>query len=143
MEYRYAGFWIRVLASLIDTVFALIITIPLLYIFFGEEYFQQNPAALQTTGIDAVINYVIVPTIIILFWLYRSATPGKMLLHLKIIRTDGNPQLTVGQSIGRYLAYFLSGLPLMLGFIWVAFDARKQGWHDKLAGTLVVYDEGK
>jgi uncharacterized RDD family membrane protein YckC len=51
-------------------------------------------------------------------------------------RTGGRP--STGQLIGRYFAYYVSILPLMLGFIWVAFDARKQGWHDKLANTVVV-----
>jgi len=45
---------------------------------------------------------------------------------------------SLGQAIGRYLAYFVSALVLGLGFIWIAFDTRKQGWHDKLAGTVVV-----
>ena len=51
-------------------------------------------------------------------------------------KTGGKP--STGQFIGRYLCYYLSSLLLGLGFIWVAFDSRKQGWHDKLAGTLVV-----
>ena len=46
--------------------------------------------------------------------------------------------LTWGQSVGRYLGYFLATLPLGLGLIWVAFDKKKQGWHDKLAHTVVV-----
>ena len=48
----------------------------------------------------------------------------------------GGP-LSVGQSIGRYFGYYVSTIPLLLGLIWVAFDSRKQGWHDKLAGTVV------
>jgi uncharacterized RDD family membrane protein YckC len=51
-------------------------------------------------------------------------------------KTGGKP--STGQLIGRYLAYYVSIFPLMLGLIWVGIDARKQGWHDKLAGTLVV-----
>ena len=51
-------------------------------------------------------------------------------------RTGNRP--SNGQLVGRYLAYYLSMLPLFAGFFWVAFDPRKQGWHDKLANTLVV-----
>ncbi len=40
--------------------------------------------------------------------------------------------------MGRYLGYFASTIPLCLGFLWIAFDKRKQGWHDKLAGTVVI-----
>jgi uncharacterized RDD family membrane protein YckC len=49
----------------------------------------------------------------------------------------GNP-LTTGQAIGRYFGYFVSAIPFGLGLIWVAFDSKKQGWHDKMAGTVVV-----
>jgi uncharacterized RDD family membrane protein YckC len=51
-------------------------------------------------------------------------------------KTLGKP--SNGQFIGRYLCYYVSSLLLGLGFIWVGFDSRKQGWHDKLAGTVVI-----
>jgi len=51
-------------------------------------------------------------------------------------RTGG--PLSVSQAILRYLGYFVSTIPLCLGLLWVGFDARKQGWHDKIAGTVVV-----
>jgi uncharacterized RDD family membrane protein YckC len=51
-------------------------------------------------------------------------------------RTGEKP--TTAQFIGRYLAYYISILPLFLGLIWVGIDKRKQGWHDKLAGTVVL-----
>jgi len=47
------------------------------------------------------------------------------------------------QLVGRYFAYLVSTLPLCLGLLWIAVDKRKQGWHDKLAGTVVVYDEDR
>ena len=147
-EYEYAGFWVRLLASIIDSVCILAVAVPLLYMVYGQAYFADTIAATFSTSTDSagtfrgpadvLINYVLPAVAIVVFWIYRSATPGKMMLGLKIIRTDGGEKLTAGQSIGRYLAYYLSMIPLFLGFIWVAFDARKQGWHDKLAGTLVV-----
>ena len=75
---------------------------------------------------------------VILFWIYRQATPGKMAIGAKIVdaKTGGKP--STGQLIGRYLAYYVSIIPLFLGIIWVGIDARKQGFHDKLAGTLVI-----
>ena len=51
---------------------------------------------------------------------------------------DTGQALSKPQALGRYLAYYLAILPLMLGIVWVAFDRRKQGWHDKLAGTVVL-----
>ena len=75
---------------------------------------------------------------VIVFWIYRQATPGKMAIGARIVdaKTLGKP--STGQLIGRYLAYYVSIIPLMLGIIWVGIDARKQGFHDKLAGTLVI-----
>jgi uncharacterized RDD family membrane protein YckC len=75
---------------------------------------------------------------VVVFWLYRQATPGKMALSMRVVDAETGNTLTLGQSIGRYLGYFVSIIPFGLGLIWVAFDPRKQGWHDKLAGTVVI-----
>jgi uncharacterized RDD family membrane protein YckC len=61
-----------------------------------------------------------------------------MVFKARIVDAESGGPLTTGQSIGRYLGYYVSLLGLGLGFVWVAFDARKQGWHDKLAGTVVI-----
>ena len=74
----------------------------------------------------------------VLFWKYRAATPGKMMLKLKIVNASDFGAMSTGQAFGRYFAYIPAALVLCIGFLWVAFDARKQGWHDKLAGTVVI-----
>ncbi len=61
-----------------------------------------------------------------------------MLLSLRVVDATTGNTLSVGQSLGRYLGYYVSTIPLLIGLIWVAFDSKKQGWHDKLAGTVVV-----
>ncbi|HEY1092119.1 MAG TPA: RDD family protein [Burkholderiaceae bacterium] len=76
----------------------------------------------------------------IAFWLARQATPGKIVVAARVVDAKTLGPLKSGQAIIRYLGYFVSGIPLFLGFLWVAFDPRKQGWHDKLAGTLVLHD---
>jgi uncharacterized RDD family membrane protein YckC len=76
------------------------------------------------------------------FWAWRGQTPGMMLLGLRIARdADGTPP-GLGRSILRYIGFFISALVLFIGFIWIAFDRRKQGWHDKIAGTVVVRRSG-
>ena len=75
---------------------------------------------------------------VIAFWLYKQATPGKMLVHARVVDAKTGNTLSTSQSVIRYLGYFVSAIPLCLGLIWVAFDPRKQGWHDKLAGTVVI-----
>ncbi len=135
---EYVGFWSRIGASIVDTILMLAITYPLLYALYGVEYFNfNNQTMLAGTG-DFILSYVFPFVAVITFWIYKSATPGKMAIKAKIVnaRTGGKP--SAGQLIGRYFAYFLSTLPLGLGFLWVAWDKRKQGWHDKLAGTIVV-----
>jgi uncharacterized RDD family membrane protein YckC len=69
-------------------------------------------------------------------------TPGKMLLGLQVVSADGAP-ISFGTAFLRTVGYFISSLlfTFPLGFIWAAFDKRKQGWHDKIAGTVVIIRE--
>lgn len=135
---HYAGFWIRVVASLIDTVLVLIITFPLVYAVYGKDYFDPEATGLVTGPADFLITWVLPAVAVILFWLSRQATPGKMALSLRIVDADSGGALSMRQCVVRYLGYFVSSIPLCLGLIWVAFDRRKQGWHDKLAHTVVI-----
>ena len=132
----YAGFWIRVWASVIDTVLLGFITIPILLSIYGTEYFESE-SVIQGTA-DFLLSFVFPAIAVIVFWIYKSATPGKMAVSAKIVNATTGENPSTAQCIGRYFAYFISALPLGLGMIWVAFDKRKQGWHDKLAGTVVV-----
>lgn len=138
-EMEYAGFWIRVGASLIDTILLAAIIIPVLLAIYGSDYLATTDIVIQGAW-DVIINYIFPAIAVIAFWIYRSATPGKMLMDIKIVDAKTGNKPSVGQFIGRYFAYYLSSLPLLLGFFWVAFDKRKQGWHDKLAGTVVIKD---
>ncbi len=136
IEPEYVGFWARVGAALVDTVLIVVITLPILTKIYGSGYFFsdkfiQGPA-------DFLIGWVFPAVAIILFWMYRQATPGKMAVSAKIVDAATGQAPTTRQWIIRYLGYYVSTLPLFLGLIWVAFDARKQGWHDKMAGTLVI-----
>lgn len=135
-DMTYAGFWIRTAAAIIDSILAMIVLVPLLTGIYGSGYWLNPPPTLSFWHF--LLNYVLPAVAIVTFWIYRSATPGKMLLKLSIIdaKTGGKP--STGQLIGRYLGYYVSMLPLMLGIIWVGLDKRKQGFHDKLAGTVVI-----
>jgi uncharacterized RDD family membrane protein YckC len=135
-DLEYVGFWPRVGAALIDSLLVAIICVPLATWIYGWEYWTagtliQGPA-------DILINWVLPAVAIVLFWIYRQATPGKIVIGARIVDAETGAAPSTRQLIGRYLGYYVSMLPLMLGIIWVAFDPRKQGWHDKLAGTVVV-----
>ena len=138
---EYAGFWIRVVAALIDTLLFLIVTIPVLIAIYGWAYFDPFQTGFVAGPADVVINYVFPAVAVIVFWQLIQATPGKMAIKAKIVDAKTGEKPTTGQFIGRYLGYFVSILPLGLGLIWVGIDRRKQGWHDKLAGTVVVQDD--
>lgn len=135
-DLEYAGFWSRTGASLIDSVLVFICTVPLLMAVYGMSYWESD--ALIMGPADFLISWVLPAVGVVLLWIALSKTPGKMAIGATIVdsRTGGKP--TAGQFIIRYLGYFVAALPLGLGIIWVGFDPRKQGWHDKMAGTVVV-----
>ncbi len=137
LGFRPAGFWIRVLATIIDTVVVGIVITPLVLAVYGREYLHAT--TMVKGPADFLISYVLPAIATILLWVTLRGTPGKLLLGLRVIdaRTGGN--LDFLQATIRYLGYFVSIFALMLGFVWVAIDPRKQGFHDKIAGTLVVY----
>ncbi len=134
----YAGFWIRVGASLIDTVLVIGVTLPILAAVYGRAYFDLSGAAGPTGTADFLLSWVAPALAVVAFWLLKQATPGKMVLSMKVVDARTGGKLSVAQSVGRYLGYFVSTIPFGLGLVWVAFDPKKQGWHDKLAGTVVV-----
>jgi len=136
VELEYVGFWLRVGAAIIDTLLMMVIVAPLVTWIYGPAYWLSD--AFIRGPADFVLNWVVPAIAVILFWVYRQATPGKMAISARIVdaKTGGKP--STGQLIGRYLAYYVSIIPLFIGLIWVGIDKRKQGFHDMLAGTVVV-----
>lgn len=135
-ERACVGFWNRTAAALIDSALLLIIMLPVQQLLSGSELVTLAESPLGFW--DVMTGYVLPAIVILVFWKYRSATPGKMIMSAEIVDalTGGKP--STRQLALRYIGYYLATIPLLLGLVWVAFDARKQGWHDKLAGTLVV-----
>jgi uncharacterized RDD family membrane protein YckC len=159
-RYEYVGFWARVVASLIDTVLVCMLIAPLLTLVFGRGYWAplvaiaqggrdlpsmlaaldaaSGEAAVGGGPVDFVLTWVLPAVAIIAFWLARQATPGKMVIGARIVDAETGRPVTRRQAIIRYLGYYVSLFGGFLGFFWVGWDRRKQGWHDKLAGTVVV-----
>ena len=135
-DFKYVGFWKRTVAVLVDTFLIILVTLPILIWVYGIEYL--NNEHMEKGSFDFIINYVFPTIAVILLWKYYQATPGKMIFKATIVdaKTGGKP--TLKQWIIRYLGYFVSLLPLGLGYFWVAFDKKKQSFHDKLANTLVI-----
>lgn len=124
----YAGFWRRVGAYFIDS---LVVGIPLAIIFSAAGY-KDNDAGPGL--ISALIGFLY-------FTLFESskhqATPGKMALGIIVTDLNGH-RISYQKAVIRWLSKIISGLLLMIGYIMVAFTAKKQGLHDKIAGTLVI-----
>ena len=135
----YAGFWKRVIAYLID---AFIIAFPVTMI-FGTVI----PEVLKTENVEVTSVTVTMPQLIMLVasWVYFAglessvwqATVGKKMLGMQVTDTSGERIDFIKATI-RYLSKFLSSFFLMIGFIMVAFTAKKQGLHDFIAGTVVL-----
>lgn len=137
-QLEYVGFWARVGATIIDTILLLLVTVPLLISIYGWAYFDPDQTGMVAGPADFLISWVLPAIAVVLFWLFKQATPGKLAVSARVVDAKTGNSISVGQAIGRYVAYFVSVLPLGLGIFWVALDSRKQGWHDKLAGTVVV-----
>jgi uncharacterized RDD family membrane protein YckC len=141
---QFGGFWIRVVAYIIDAIVLTIATIPIALIFGISMMAGLDPTAVPddaTAGGNLLANLLSV----VLGWLYYAmmessamqATLGKKALGM-IVTDESGARISFARATGRYFAKILSALILLIGFIMVAFTERKQGLHDKLAGTLVV-----
>jgi uncharacterized RDD family membrane protein YckC len=124
-----AGFWIRVLAFIIDSV--------ILYVINLIVGVVLSPSTTGRTGIQTLLGIIYFTY----FWsassLWPGQTVGDKLLNLRVIKTDG-ADLSIVQAFIRYVGLVISFIVIFIGVIWVAFDPNKQGWADKIAGTYVV-----
>ncbi len=141
MTVRYVGFWARVLAFVVDSLLVAVIVSPVAYAIYGAAYFDFTDTRLVKGRADVLLQYVFPAIAVLLFWIYRSATPGKLILKAKIVDADTLEKPEPWQWVVRYLGYYVSMFTLFIGFAWVAFDMRKQGFHDKLGRTVVIYDD--
>ena len=133
----YAGFWARAAAFLIDWLIVVVILVPLLIVVFGMREISLDPAQHSW---DRLVPFVI-GAAVVGFWRYCGATPGKMALGLRIVDANTLLPASTPRLAVRFVAYLVSALPLYLGFLWIGIDRRKQGWHDKIARTIVINSE--
>ncbi|HMN26805.1 MAG TPA: RDD family protein [Caldilineaceae bacterium] len=140
---RFCAFFIDLLLINGALIIAAAVTALLLRYFNYNNLFArgEEPTELASlivrlvSAVTFLITYFVYP---VFFWVIAGQTPGKRLMGLRVIRTNGQ-RLTVGRAIGRAFGYWISALPLFLGFIWILFDGHRQGWHDKVADTYVIY----
>ena len=144
VQAAYAGFWIRVVGYIIDSIILFAIQFGI-GIFFGIAMAIGNPNALsqsQAPGTNAVLNVVglvIDFAYFFLLWTMSGASLGQRVLGLRVVDANTLQPIGPGQAALRWLGLVISFLVCFVGVIWVAFDGRKQGWMDKMAGTVVVH----
>ena len=145
----YAGFVSRLFAFVIDVI-VLVVAMTLItwLVTFAWNIVGVVPILGNRIGTDAADVVSVILSVVLtigvyigyplFFWTLTGQTPGKLLMGLRVVTTDGR-YLSLGQSVRRLIGYVIAALPLYLGFLWILVDDRRRGWHDKIAGTCVVY----
>ena len=147
----YVGFWARFLAQIVDSILISLVMIPLVRSLYTKGVFNVSQLmnspidfllTLSMAGpsgpLDLLVSYLLPAVVIVVFWTRLQATPGKMLVSARVVDATTMETISVGKAIARYLGYILCLMTFGLGFLWVGIDSRKQGLHDKIAGTLVI-----
>jgi uncharacterized RDD family membrane protein YckC len=142
-EVTVIGFNRRLLAAVYDGFLVAFLTFLLAFAIgfiglFIDMFRPTDPGRMETV---IVVSALVMSFLyFVVSWARSGQTVGKALTGIKVVRTDGYP-LGFGKAILRYIGYLISSLLLSLGFLWIGFDARRQGWHDKIAGTLVTLSD--
>jgi uncharacterized RDD family membrane protein YckC len=143
LQGHYAGFVSRLLAYAVDLAILVITIVVITWVI--NTTIELFPFTTTVELPDAIVLIVAGLTILlfvsgyyVFFWSLAGQTPGKLLLGIRIVRVDGR-RLSFRRSLLRFLGYIVSFLVFYLGFLWILMDNRRQGWHDKIADTCVVY----
>jgi uncharacterized RDD family membrane protein YckC len=142
-KWHYAGFWIRVVARLIDGIAVGIAQAFIALLFFGTFGAQFLPSVTRSAPSRLrmsfqLLSYAIAIAYETVLLRYQGATLGKMALGLKVVRSNGE-SLGWGVSVGRYFMYIVSGIILLIGYIMAGFDNEKRALHDRVCDTRVIY----
>jgi len=139
----YGGFWIRVVAAIVDGVLLRVVVAPI-HLMFGGLGMAGMMSGLPHAGLAILGGGITLILLIFGSWLYEAfmesssyqATLGKMIFGMKVTDLNGN-RISFERATGRHFAKWLSAMILFIGYMMVGFTERKQGLHDLLAGTLV------
>ena len=150
--FRYAGFWIRFVATLIDGIILGVAGSAVQLLLLGnafrpfaqirpnappEEALAAFGAMMGTLALSMLVGILIGASYEGFFVSRVGATPGKMALSLKVVRPNGGP-VSLGRAVGRYFAKWLSSITLCIGYIIAGFDAEKRAMHDMIVDTRVI-----
>ena len=143
-EVVYVGFGQRFIAFLIDNVVVALLLLPLAFAVPIDPAIMSSGdpvkmlQALREALPDMSLKLVLTSVLFMLSWSFLASTPGKLAFKGYIVRADTHKTASTTQLVIRYLGYFVSMATFGIGFLMIGFDKRKQGLHDKLAGTVVI-----
>jgi uncharacterized RDD family membrane protein YckC len=140
---RYAGFWIRFVAYIIDSVILIGALVALLIVTKavipvcdpGIVECQSGSTTLEPWGWVLIALAILYNPVL---W-GLGGTLGQRALGLRVVRVASGVRAGFARGFLRLLGFILASIPMYLGLMWVGWDPRKQGWHDKIAGTVVVH----
>ncbi len=136
-QVRYGGFWIRVVAYIIDAIIlgiigAIIITI--LGVNVTDPNLAQNGRYQGAQAFDFLVSFIYFAGL----WTVMGGSLGQRIFGMRVVDANTGAPIGFGKAALRWLGLVISFAVCLIGVIWVAFDARKQGWMDKIGGTVVV-----
>ncbi len=150
---RYAGFWVRLVAYLIDALLLNVVAVPLNLVLFGNSgaicsaynytVISANANVHGTnfscgpTGAGYLIYFLLGAVYFTLMWI-AGATLGQRALKIRVADAGTGERLSLAKCLVRYIGFCISSIPLAIGLIWAGVDSRKQGWHDKMANSVVL-----
>jgi uncharacterized RDD family membrane protein YckC len=150
----YAGFVSRFSAFLIDVIGIVLISVSItwfvnviaemlrvgaiLEITMQQTSFQGLSGETFSPLVGVILTVMYIVGYHVFFWSLTGQTPGKIMLGLRVVTTKGK-KVNLLRALLRFFGYLVSAVPLFLGYAWILVDDRRQGWHDKISGTFVVY----
>lgn len=135
---RYAGFWVRLVAFILDAIVLAVITAALAPLIGGGNVVTVEDGTYAVNYTANAVGLLIDLVYFVGFWAWRGQSPGMIPFNMQVVLAADGGKVDVVRALLRYVGLIISIVVLLLGVIWIAFDRRKQGWHDKIAGTVVV-----
>lgn len=137
-EMTYAGFWIRLVAFVVNTVLLTPVYLTILFL-IGQGLHLIGAGDLFEEALSLLVTLaaLLVAAIDMRFIADLGGTPGQLVLGLRVVDASGH-RLSRPTTAARYVVFVVGVVALLLGPLWVAWDRRKQGWHDKVTGAFVV-----
>lgn len=146
---RPAGFFSRAEAFIIDLIILGVVNLvgstfvqAMIRFFRLTDLVNTVLDALENATTQIAVGSVGITLVVIgyftFFWTLVGYTPGKAILGLRVVKRNGE-KISFFRALVRFFSYWISAIPLFLGYFWVLWDSKRQAWHDKIAGTQVIY----